>query len=107
MAGWNADVRERLAELRHELDDYLAGDHNVKKADRAQLRRWRESHQPFHWFVEFFGLMKDGGFDVVIGTLRMSNTRKRVRRRGGRLRMNTRLADIKPQSAMISTRLCL
>ena len=25
------------------------------------------AHQPFHWFVEFYGIMTKGGFDVVIG----------------------------------------
>ena len=25
------------------------------------------SHQPFHWFAEFYGIMHDGGFDVIIG----------------------------------------
>ena len=28
---------------------------------------WQRSHQPFHWFIEFHGIMKGGGFDVVIG----------------------------------------
>jgi hypothetical protein len=28
---------------------------------------WKQSHQPFHWFVEFFGILNAGGFDVVIG----------------------------------------
>ncbi len=28
---------------------------------------WRTSHQPFHWLVEFYGIMFKGGFDVVIG----------------------------------------
>ena len=28
---------------------------------------WRASHQPFHWFAEFYGIMGKGGFDVVIG----------------------------------------
>jgi hypothetical protein len=66
-AAWKADVEERLGELRLEMDDYLAGDYNVKKGEKAQFLRWRESHQPFHWFVEFFGIMRDGGFDAVIG----------------------------------------
>jgi hypothetical protein len=26
-----------------------------------------ESHQPFHWFVEFYGIMKSGGIDILIG----------------------------------------
>ena len=28
---------------------------------------WKASHQPFHWFVEFYGIMHAGGFDVIIG----------------------------------------
>ena len=27
----------------------------------------RASHQPFHWYVDFYPLMAAGGFDVVIG----------------------------------------
>ena len=26
-----------------------------------------KSHQPFHWFVEFYGIVNNGGFDVIIG----------------------------------------
>ena len=62
-----ADLRKRLAELRAELDSYLAGDYGVKVDDDKAYRQWRESHQPFHWFVEFYGIMDSGGFDVVIG----------------------------------------
>ena len=29
--------------------------------------QWIESHQPFHWFVEFPSVWQNGGFDVVIG----------------------------------------
>ncbi|MFM6071750.1 MAG: Eco57I restriction-modification methylase domain-containing protein, partial [Dolichospermum sp.] len=25
------------------------------------------SHRPFHWFVEFYGIISRGGFDVIIG----------------------------------------
>ncbi len=29
---------------------------------------WKDSHQPFHWFAEFYEIIHDkGGFDVVIG----------------------------------------
>ncbi len=24
----------------------------------AAFKEWRDSHQPFHWFVEFYGIMK-------------------------------------------------
>ncbi|MYE55915.1 MAG: hypothetical protein F4X30_02395 [Acidimicrobiaceae bacterium] len=41
-----------LHEMRDETDDFEA---------------WRRSHQPFHWFVEFPSVWRNGGFDVVIG----------------------------------------
>ena len=28
---------------------------------------WRNSHQPFHWFVEFPSVWRNAGFDVIIG----------------------------------------
>jgi hypothetical protein len=33
----------------------------------AAIQQWRESHQPFHWFIEFDEIMQRGGFDVIIG----------------------------------------
>lgn len=35
MSKWKADVYQRLTKLREELDDYLAGDYNIKKADET------------------------------------------------------------------------
>ena len=60
-------LRERLDGLRTELDGYLAGEYGVKTDNQEGYDQWRESHQPFHWFVEFYGIMQDGGFDVIIG----------------------------------------
>ena len=65
MAQWKADVNQRLRGLREELDDYLAGEYNVKKGDKQGLSIWRQTHQPFHWYAEFFGIMTAGGFDAV------------------------------------------
>ena len=66
-AATKVELRKRLDELRDELDEYLAGDYGVKVENRKAYRQWRDSHQPFHWFVEFYGVMHGGGFDVVIG----------------------------------------
>ncbi|MGQ9688767.1 MAG: Eco57I restriction-modification methylase domain-containing protein, partial [Desulfobaccales bacterium] len=68
------ELRRRLGALAEELDRYLAGEYGIregnypKKADyEARFQQWRASHQPFHWFSEFYGIMKSGGFDVIIG----------------------------------------
>ena len=66
-ANTKMELRKRLDDLRDELDQYLAGEYDVKASDKKAYSKWRTSHQPFHWFVEFYGIMHDGGFDVIIG----------------------------------------
>ena len=61
------DLIARLAKLDAELDRYLAGEYSVNVAKTKDFDAWKLSHQPFHWFVEFYGIMHAGGFDVVIG----------------------------------------
>ena len=61
------ELRRRLDNLRDELDQYLAGEYDVKESDTVAYEQWLDSHQPFHWFVEFYGIMQRGGFDVIIG----------------------------------------
>ena len=34
---------------------------------KAAYAQWVKSHQPFHWFIQFYGILNGGGFDVVIG----------------------------------------
>ena len=65
--GAKAELRKRLAGLRAELDRYLAGEYGVKTDNKKEYAQWRVGHQPFHWFVEFYGIVRGGGFDVVIG----------------------------------------
>ncbi len=59
-------LRNRLADLRSELDRYLASQYGVV-ASGSSFVKWTASHVPFHWIVEFYGIMRTGGFDVVIG----------------------------------------
>ena len=66
-AGDKAALRSRLDSLREELDRYLAAEYGVTVKDSKSYSRWQSSHQPFHWFVEFYGIMSKGGFDVVVG----------------------------------------
>lgn len=61
------ELRKRLAKLDDELDRYLAGDYGINVKNQKEFEAWKISHQPFHWFVEYYGIMNTGGFDVVIG----------------------------------------
>jgi hypothetical protein len=62
------DLERRLGALRSELDRFLAGQYDQKnlKTETA-FKKWRGLHEPFHWFVEFYGVMNSGGFDVIVG----------------------------------------
>ena len=62
-----AELRARLHSLDDELGRHLAKEYGVNLNKSSALDAWRTSHQPFHWFVEFYGIMSNGGFDVVIG----------------------------------------
>ncbi len=65
--GGKAELRERLRELNQELNRYLASQYGVDSNNPKAFQDWMNNHQPFHWFVEFYGIMRRGGFDVVIG----------------------------------------
>jgi hypothetical protein len=68
------ELRSRLAHLTEQLDRYLATEYGIsesifpgKKKYEEEFQQWRASHLPFHWFAEFYGVKKSGGFDVTIG----------------------------------------
>ncbi|MCK4826635.1 SAM-dependent methyltransferase, partial [bacterium] len=60
-------LRNRLRKLEEELNHYLAQVYNVDSDKGKEFQKWRRSHQPFHWFAEFYGIMHKGGFNVIIG----------------------------------------
>jgi len=61
------ELRKRLKALEDELNRYLAQEYGVDVTKPAAYQKWLASHQPFHWFTEFYGILKQGGFDVIIG----------------------------------------
>ena len=61
------ELRTRLKSLEGELNQYLANEYGINPSKKAEYKKWLESHKPFHWFIEFYGIMKNGGFDVIIG----------------------------------------
>jgi hypothetical protein len=60
-------LRSRLASLEDELNHYLASEYDIDPTQKDRYQEWLTSHKPFHWFIDFYGIMKSGGFDVIIG----------------------------------------
>ena len=60
-------LQDKLRMLEDELNGYLAGEYNVDLNKQSDYQNWLTSHKPFHWFIAFYGILKEGGFDVIIG----------------------------------------
>jgi hypothetical protein len=57
------ELNKRLKELNFELNQLLH-----KQTSGIKYDTWQQSHQPFHWFAEFYEIVHGkGGFDVIIG----------------------------------------
>ncbi|MCW5775309.1 MAG: hypothetical protein KIS87_02540 [Phycisphaeraceae bacterium] len=67
LATAKTEVRAALRALHAELDEYLASEYGVDPTKAGPFSRWRRSHLPFHWLVDFYSIISTGGFDVVIG----------------------------------------
>lgn len=61
------ELRKRLNDLNNELNRALALRYLDAPIKEDTYQKWIDSYQPFHWFVDFYGIMKSGGFDVIIG----------------------------------------
>lgn len=70
------DLKDRIAKLNENLNLLLYKAHY----GGGVYENWKSSHQPFHWFAEFFEIIDGkGGFDVIIGNppyVEYSTTRK-------------------------------
>ncbi len=73
IAAAKQDLRIKLEELNTELDSCLAAEYKIDKNNKQaqeyeqDFRKWQQSHKPFHWYAQFYGIMHEGGFDVIIG----------------------------------------
>ncbi len=61
------NLQSRLQVLEDELNEYLAGVHDVDLNKQPDYEKWLNSHKPFHWFIAFYGILQEDGFDVIIG----------------------------------------
>ncbi len=62
-----SELNRQLKELEAELNGYLAGEYAINLKDKKSYSNWLVKYQPFHWFVQFYGIINAGGFDVIIG----------------------------------------
>ena len=65
-----SELRQKLATLNDKLNVYLARQYGIDHPaqDKKTYQSWKSSHQPFHWFAEFYEIVyENGGFDAVIG----------------------------------------
>lgn len=61
-------LKEKFSDVRAKCDAFLAETYQLNLSKTSQkLTAWKTSHQPFHWFIEFYGIVSSGGFDVIIG----------------------------------------
>jgi hypothetical protein len=60
-------LNDSLAELTERLDYACAMENGVSRDDEEAYEEWKATHRPLHWFAEFYDVMSDDGFDVVIG----------------------------------------
>ncbi len=61
------ELRSRLQKMEDKLNRYLATEYGIEIEKKGKLEAWLHSHKPFHWFIVFYGIVKNGGFDVIIG----------------------------------------
>lgn len=63
------DLNERLKKLTDDLDGILyIEQYKGVNLQEEECKKWLATHQPFHWFAEFYEIVKGkSGFDVVIG----------------------------------------
>jgi len=63
-----SNLKNQLQELNKQLNIYLAESYEIGLSNKSQeYEKWLNEHQPFHWFIEFYSILKNGGFDIAIG----------------------------------------
>ncbi len=92
-----AELNKRLNTLNHKLNVYLATNYGIDAALKPdKFQEWLTTHQPFHWFAEFYQIVADnggparpkqsgGGFDCIIGNppyLEIKSVEKRYKIQG-------------------------
>ncbi|MEO6887532.1 MAG: DNA methyltransferase [Ktedonobacteraceae bacterium] len=74
MAEQKQRLRAKLNDLRDILNPYLATEYGIGDGTRSdeniqseKYKAWEKNYHPFHWWAEFYKIVENGGFDVIIG----------------------------------------
>lgn len=59
-------AKESLSESLQNLNEELNG-HMFRSSGLSSYKKWKQEYQPFHWIAEFYQIIEEGGFDVIIG----------------------------------------
>ncbi len=61
------ELGKRLSVLNDKLNRHLAVMYLGPTHNKNAYNKWLTSHQPFHWFAEYYTRIAQGGFNVIIG----------------------------------------
>ena len=61
------ELKIKLNALENKLNYCLAREFITDPNVEDDYNIWLDTYKPFHWFVDFYNIMNDGGFDVIIG----------------------------------------
>jgi len=62
------DAKKTLKQRLSKLNELLNKTLHKSTAPSMDYNKWKASHQPFHWFAEYYDIINgNGGFDVIIG----------------------------------------
>lgn len=59
-------LQNRLSQLNNELNRALAKTHGIDP-NTLDYSSWISNYRPLNWYADFYGIMKQGGFNVIIG----------------------------------------
>ncbi len=66
-SGGEKGVESEAGEPAESAGPLPGGEYGVDADKPEGFTAWRDSHRPFHWLAEYYGIMSDGGFAVIIG----------------------------------------
>ncbi|MDR0822961.1 MAG: hypothetical protein LBN20_04175, partial [Endomicrobium sp.] len=59
------ELKNKLESLNDNLNEFLGKEYGIDKLHIGKYNTWLATHQPFHWFSEFYDVIHNrGGFDV-------------------------------------------